>query len=111
MQYFATIGILNSMRREYKIAPMLVNGRPIEKVVIDPHVDKHRDHINDEIILEVVSHLNGGDFSPVSEEDGFSYFANVIKHSERWYKIVWLLEEQSVYLGVITIFKDRREKK
>ena len=97
-------------RREYLISPILINGSSIQKLVIDPHIDKHADHIDDELVKEIVAHLNGGHYRPVDEEDGFSYFATMLKHSGSWYKLVWLLEDEKLYIGVITVFKDRRIK-
>lgn len=99
------------MRREYDIEPLTINGRIIKKLVIDPHVDKHADHIDDELIKNIVTLLDCGDFSPAKIDDGFSYFAKKLKYQENWYKIIWLLEDESFYIGVITVFKDRRIKK
>lgn len=99
------------MRREYDIEPLTINGRIIRKLAIDPHVDKHADHIDDELVKNIITLLDGGDFSPVKIDDGFSYFANTLKYQENWYKIIWLLEDESFYIGVITVFKDRRIKR
>ena len=38
------------MRREYSIDPITINGKTIRKLIIDPHVDKHADHISDDLI-------------------------------------------------------------
>lgn len=98
------------MRREYEIKSLLINNKVVEKLIVDPHVDKHSDHIDDELIKNIVTSLNGGQFCPVKEEDGFSYFATNIKYKKSWYRLIWLLEDNSLYIGVITAFKDRRIK-
>ena len=98
------------MRREYEIESLLINNRLIKKLIIDPHVDKHSDHIDDELIKNIVASLSGGQYCPVKEEHGFSYFATNIEYEDSWYKLIWLLEDNSLYLGVITAFKDRRIK-
>ena len=96
------------MRREYPISAIRVNGILIEKVVIDEHVDKHNDHISDGLIVQIINKLDGKDFSPASSQDEFEYYMTKIKHDERWYKLVWLLENGCFYIGVITLFRDRR---
>lgn len=96
------------MRREYQVSDIMVNGVIISKVIIDPHVDKHTDHIDDELILELVRHLHLDKRIPVSVKSQYSYFATKIKHDGKWYKMVWLLEKDQLYVGVITVYRDRR---
>ena len=98
------------MRREYEIGPLVINNRVIQRLIIDPHVDRHADHIDDDLIKQIVRRLHGGAYRPVKQEDGFSYFATKVEISERWYKLIWLLEKDFLYIGVITVFKDRRIK-
>lgn len=98
------------MRRQFKIDPITVNNKEIGLVVIDPHVDKHSDHINDDLVLKVVRLLDGESFLPKSIKDGFSYFASELRYQNNWYKLVWLLEDKEIYIGVITLYKDRRLK-
>lgn len=98
------------MRREYDIELLTINKKRITKLIVDGHVDKHSDHINDDLIKKLIRYLDGELFEPTKEVDGFQYFASTIKESEKWYKVVWLLEENSLYIGVITAFKDRRIK-
>jgi len=47
---------------------------------------------------------------PTGEKDGFKYFASTIKENGQAYKLIWLLEDSFLYIGVITAFKDRRIK-
>lgn len=96
------------MRREYPISELKINGKTINKVIIDEHIDKHSDHINDSIILEVVNLLNRREFAPIKIQDGFSYFATKINYENKWYKLVWILENDCFYIGVITLYRDRR---
>ncbi|MCZ0931944.1 MAG: hypothetical protein OXJ52_02190 [Oligoflexia bacterium] len=98
------------MRREYSIAPITINGKVIKKLIIDPHVDKHADHINDDLIKKMVRQLDGGIFHSEKEFDGFSYFATILKMEGLYYKLVWLLEKGCLYIGVITTYRDRRVK-
>ena len=84
-------------RREYDIPPITVNGRRISKVIIDEHVGKHPD-ISDSLILELVVKLDGADQAPDDVKAPFEYFANLIDIREKQYRVVWLLEENEIYV-------------
>jgi hypothetical protein len=89
-------------RREYP-TKLTINGRRIVKVIIDPHYElKHSRSINDDLILELVQLLSGGNFEPDATDATFQYFVsdNLILKSKR-YKLVWLLEKNAIYIGVI----------
>ncbi|GEM_PF-1637497 len=102
---------MEEKRRSYDLSsPILINDRKIIKVIIDPHVDKHSDHINDELILDLVRLLDGRNYSSVKESDNFEYFVSQIIAKSRNYRLIWLLETEEVYIGVITAFKDRGVK-
>lgn len=96
------------MRREHLIPHIKVNGIVIEKIIIDEHVDKHADHIDDFLILKIVAKLDSREFKSVKNQDEFEYFMTQIKYEEKWYKLVWLLQDGCFYIGVITLFRDRR---
>ncbi len=110
LQKDATFAIITMMRREYEIDPLFVNGLLITKLIIDPHVDKHSDHVNDDLIKCIVRHLDKEKHVPAGENEGFKYFASTIRHGGQAYKLIWLLEESVLYLGIITAFRDRRIK-
>jgi hypothetical protein len=93
-------------RREYDIS-LVVNGRRITKVVIDPHYElKHSDSVSDEVIIELVKLLDGGTF-PLQEQSGtFAYFVtDGLKLNEKIYKLVWLLEDDQLYIGVVNAYR------
>ena len=96
-------------RREYDIAPITINGRRISKAVIDEHVEKHPD-VSDGLILELVAKLDGADQEPDDTKAPFEYFATLIDIHERQYRVVWLLEESQIYVGVITVYRDDRSE-
>jgi hypothetical protein len=98
------------MRREYDIEPITINSKSFSRLIIDNHVDKHSDHINDDLIKKLIRTLDNERLEPVKEVNGFQYFATTIKEVEGCYKLVWLLEDNSLYIGVITVFLDRRIK-
>lgn len=95
-------------RRVYKIDAIIINRIKIEEVVIDPHIDRHSDHISDGLILELVSQLAHSDHITGDCDGDFQYFVSEIAYNHKLYKMVWLLEDSKFYVGVITAFRDRR---
>lgn len=93
-------------RREYSIS-ITVNEILISKVIIDPHYEeKHAKSINDEIILELVKTLDGKLFDPDDEKVPYSYYVtDKIEYAGKLYKLVWLLEDHEIYIGVINAYR------
>ncbi len=98
--------ILSMKRKEYQVH-VTVNGRKISKVIIDPHYEiKHSKSINDEVIVDLVKKLDGGEYEPDREFDGFEYFVSdgIELHGKR-YKLVWLLEKNQIYIGIVNAYR------
>ncbi len=93
-------------RREYNIS-IMVNEVLISKVIIDPHYEeKHAESINDEIILELVKTLDGKYFDPDDEKTPYAYFVtDKIEHGGKLYKLIWMLEDNEIYIGVINAYR------
>ena len=93
-------------RRDYKIS-ITVNSRDVTRVVIDPHYElKHGDSVDDEVILSLVQLLDGKTFTPEAEKDGFQYFkTDPLIMNEVSYRLIWLLEKDEIYIGVINAFR------
>ncbi len=94
------------VRRSFKIN-ITVNGRHINHVVIDPHYElKHSDTISDSLIIELIGLLDGGDFTPEAMSKGFEYYTaeNLILRDKQ-YRLVWLLEKDELYIGVINAYR------
>jgi hypothetical protein len=93
-------------RREYSIN-ITVNEVLITKVIIDPHYEeKHAESMSDEIILELVKTLNGKIFEPDDEKTPYSYFVtDKIEIKDKLYKLIWLLEDHEIYIGVINAYR------
>jgi hypothetical protein len=95
-------------RREYRIK-ITVNNRRIKKVIIDPHYElKHSSSVNDKVILELVELLDGGIFPVQDRVEAYEYYvADKLKLSGKYYKLVWLLEDNQIYIGVINAHRRR----
>lgn len=96
------------MRDEFTIKPINVNGRTITKVIVDPHVRKHPD-ITDDIILDLVRELDGGDYRPAYVKPPYEYYVNLEYLGDKQYRIVLLLDQHDIYIGVVTIYRDERK--
>lgn len=108
--YLASFGILDFMGRRSYSVDLSLNGRHIQKVIIDPHYEiKHSASITDELILELVQiYLDGEEFESISgpDENGFEYFVrDHLKLKGRAYKLVWLLNENEVYIGILNAYR------
>ena len=86
---------------------LVINGRSLNKVVIDPHFEeKHAYSITDDIILELVSMLNGRSFKPIDIDDGYEYFVNDrLEYQNKFYKLIWLLKEDELYIGIVNAYR------
>lgn len=100
------------MRRKISIDPITVNRVEISVVIIDSHYEeKHGDHIDDELIIELVRLLDGRIELPEAEdENGFSYFVTLLEFEEKQYRLVWLLEQGEIYIGIINAFRDKKKR-
>ena len=93
-------------RREYAVN-IRVNGRLINKIVIDPHFElKHAKSISDEIIIKLVKRLDGFEYPIDSEDPPFTYFVtDKIELNGKFYKLVWLLEDKQIYIGIVNAYR------
>lgn len=96
-------------QHEYSIDPITVNGIKISRVIIDEHYKlKHGDHINDDLILKLVAELDGRKEVPDDIVGKYSYFATLVEFNEKQYRLVWLLEQDAIYIGVVNAYRDKR---
>ncbi len=93
-------------RRAYDIQ-ITVNGRRITKVIIDAHYEaKHFGSLNDDIILRLVNLLDGLRFEPEDDDAPYLYFAtDGLVLDDKKYKLVWLLEDDMLYIGVVNAYR------
>lgn len=100
-----------SDQRVHRISPIVINGVRVTQVVIDPHFEaKHSASINDDLIVKLVLKLDGRQELADSKSGRYSYFATLIELDAKQYRLIWLLEDHAVYVGVVNAYRDRRRK-
>lgn len=93
-------------RRFYYKLRLTINGRKITSVIIDPHYEKkHSKSINDEIILSLVHQLDGRFFDHDAEKNGYQYFTTDLVFNSKKYRLIWLLEDHEIYVGIINAYR------
>ncbi len=104
--------IVKTRLTTYKIDPITVNEIRINEVVIDSHyAERHLDHMNDELILTLVAELDGRRELPESKSGQYAYFATLIELGNgKQYRLIWLLEDHAIYIGVVNAYRDRRRR-
>lgn len=97
-----------SIRNEYPLS-IQINGRALSRVVIDQHYRKKHADVTDEIILNLISQINGRNFEIEDEDDDFQYFrVEPIFHNKAPYRLILLLCITENYLGVVNAFRVKR---
>jgi hypothetical protein len=92
-------------RRRYAVS-LVVNGRPIHEVVIDPHYEIKHPDINDALILELLRGLDGKEFQPEERAGEWEFFMlDRIGHQGKQYRLVWCMRDAAPFLGVINCFR------
>jgi hypothetical protein len=98
-------------RKEYKTS-LKINGKNINSIIIDRHYRiKHKDTVDDGLILELVKKLDNGIFRIEKSNGDFQYFAvePVYDDRENPYRLVLLLCASDDYIGVINAFRVRKK--
>lgn len=76
--------------------------------MVDPHYEKHRD-ITDDLILDLVRLLDGVEQVPEEVDRPYEYYATNLVYRARRYRLVWLLEDDEIYIGIVTVYRRRRK--
>lgn len=96
-------------RLNFDISSITVNGRTIRQVIVDTHVRKHKD-ITDDVILDLVRQLDHSEQLPDDVKGPYEYFSSLLYLKKKQYRLVWLLEQTEIYIGIITAYRDKRKK-
>jgi len=92
-------------RPEYPLQ-LGINGRTLNRVIIDQHYRLQHPEVTDQLILDLVKQLNGQDF-PIERIQGeFEYFrAEPVFYNEKPYRLILLLCMGDDCLGVVNAFR------
>ncbi len=94
-------------RRQYHVEVM-INGRHLSLLVIDPHyLVKHSSSVTDQIIINLVQMLTGRWFLPEDiDSNGFEYFVeDGMKLAGKTYKLIWLIKADEAFIGVLNCYR------
>lgn len=94
-------------RYELSIGPLLINDRWIYRIVVDDHVKKHPE-ITNEIIKELVKGLAWEKFESTKQATPYTYFAELRMFENKQYRVVWLVEDNQDFIGILTVFRDKK---
>lgn len=92
----------------------IINNHQISAVLIGRHyLIKHSNYMNDELILQLVTALDGQTFPVDSTTNGIDYYVADIEFGTpvKVYRLIWLFEgEKMEILGVINAYRRKRRK-
>ena len=94
-------------RKSYPIR-LIVNNWVINEVVIDPHYETNHPYMNDGLICELVQNLDNQRFIPKDKKKPWYYFEADVEHEGKNYRLVWCLEDNQDYLGVINCYRKKK---
>ena len=94
-----------SERRTYSVN-LVINGRIIHEVIIDPHYEAKHPDIDDSLILKLVEDLNGKEFEPENREGDWEFFMlDRIDFEGKQYRLVWCLRDDCLFIGIVNCFR------
>lgn len=100
------------MKRLSYHVQIVFNRRMINEVIVDQHYSNKHPEINDGIILELVKKLNYQYRLPEKRDGKFSYYVeDPIFYDLKPYRLVYLIQENCHYIGVINAFRVKEKKK
>ncbi len=92
--------------RRFYAACCWVNGRQINEIAIDPHYEEKHPDIHDELILNLVSVLNGNHYQAEERHEDWEFFSlDRIEYREKRYRLVWCMRDECNFIGVINCFR------
>jgi hypothetical protein len=95
-------------RKHFDIIEIKVNGKLANRVIIDSHATERHPDITDETVLDLVLMLNEVEQIPDDIKAPYEYYVSLLLLNSKQYRLVWLLEEGELYVGVITAYRDDR---
>lgn len=60
--------------------------------------------------MELVKKLDGCKELPETKNGKYAYFAALVELGDRQYRLVWLLEDHAIYIGVVNAYRNKRRR-
>ena len=89
-----------------------INGRHYKEVVVDfKHIlERHSDHIDEQIVMEIILLMRGLELTPAIVVDGSEFYAIHVQASDHkgqglcWYRVRFKLDDE---IFIRTVHRDR----
>ena len=96
---------------ELPINKISVNGIEFQRVLIDwKHISARHPDIHKSLVLTAADQLNGKHFVPDKTKHPYQYFVSMLSIERKSYRLIWLIEKNNDYLGIINLYRDDRKK-
>lgn len=93
------------MYRQHSVS-LTMGGHHLDEVWIDPHYEeKHKDSINDELILAIVKDLNGWLIVLSAVVGGYSFYEADGAYDGKMYRLILVVPFDNRYLGVRNAYR------
>jgi len=102
--------LITTTKEKRRIYPLklVVNSLKLDCLAIDPHFEKKHPYMSDEKVFEIVKYLNNKSFIPTNRKKQYVYFETDISYNDKNHRLVWCLEDDKNYLGVIHCYYKRK---
>ena len=102
---------------EVEVDEFLFQGRAYQflKVALN-HINydkgnhKRSDFSIEEVVDMVISTIEGSFLEPVGTKNGYDFFVHFFMHREKSYKLIFEIGEGTLYIRVITLFRQNIKK-
>ncbi len=93
------------MFRRYDI-DLKMNGERFGEVWIDPHYEeKHKDSINDQLILELAKEVDGWLITLSAEVSGYRFYEAEGNYQGKAYRLILVIPPDGAYLGIRNAYR------
>lgn len=93
----------------YRVYTMLlnINGIVFTEAWIDPHYEqKHKDSINDELILELIQIVNFYTFELHDiNSEGYEFYEIDVNYLDKSYRLILTFPPHKMYMGVVNAYR------
>lgn len=93
------------MYRQHRVS-VTMGGHHFDEVWIDPHYEeKHKDSINDELILEMIKDLDGWLIVLSAVVGSYSFYEADGAYDGKMYRLILVVPSDNSYLGVRNAYR------